>query len=148
MLIQKYSLQLVLDDEFDDIGSVSNSTRIYRLAQKIGLTNFPEEHVYVVFTDVKLEAIAVSEVSHGGMNTSEIDIRNIFKRAYLCNADGFIIIHNHPNGNLDPSNEDISFTNDMLAASKTLAFRFHDHIIVSPTGHMSMRNRFPRSFGE
>ena len=66
--------------------------------------------------------------------------REIVKRAVLLDAAAIILIHNHPSGTLQPSKGDISVTQDIVAALKTISVTVHDHLIVASTGHYSFRS--------
>lgn len=63
-----------------------------------------------------------------------IDAKTLFRRAVLFDACAVIILHNHPSGNLDPSEADLSTTRALIAAGKTMNIPLIDHIIVCPPG--------------
>lgn len=88
------------------------------------------ELVYVVSVDSKNKPIAIELISMGGVNSSIIDIGNIFKHALLANATGVIIAHNHPSGDVSPSMEDIRVTKRIEEAGKLLNLPLLDHVIV------------------
>lgn len=88
------------------------------------------ELVYVVSVDSKNKPIATELVSMGGVNSSIIDVGNIFKHALLSNAVGVIIAHNHPSGDVTPSVEDIRVTKRIEEAGKILNLPLLDHVIV------------------
>lgn len=88
------------------------------------------ELVYVVSVDSKNKPIATELISMGGVNSSIVDIGNIFKHALLANATGVIIAHNHPSGDVTPSVEDIRVTKRIEEAGKLLNLPLLDHVIV------------------
>lgn len=88
------------------------------------------ELVYVVSVDSKNKPIATELVSMGGVNSSIIDVGNIFKHALLSNAAGVIIAHNHPSGDVTPSLEDIRVTKKIEEAGKLLNLPLLDHVVV------------------
>lgn len=88
------------------------------------------ELVYVISVDSKNKPIATELVSMGGVNSSIIDVGNIFKHALLSNAAGVIIAHNHPSGDVTPSVEDIRVTKRIEEAGKLLNLPLLDHVIV------------------
>ena len=88
------------------------------------------ELVYVISVDSKNKPIAIELISMGGVNSSIIDIGNIFKHALLANATGVIIAHNHPSGDVSPSMEDIRVTKRIEEAGKLLNLPLLDHVIV------------------
>ena len=88
------------------------------------------ELVYVVSVDSRNKPIATELISMGGVNSSIIDVGNIFKHALLSNAAGVIIAHNHPSGDVSPSMEDIRVTKRIEEAGKLLNLPLLDHVIV------------------
>ena len=136
--VSKYSLELKEDESFKDVGVASDTYEMAKLCQRIGLATKPEEHVYVIMVDNQLNVIGVSEVSHGGVSESFVDVSNIFKRALLCNAKNIILAHNHPSGGLQPSNQDIGLTERVREAGKAIGVGLLDHLIVSGNRYRSM----------
>jgi DNA repair protein RadC len=77
------------------------------------------------------KVIAFEIVTKGILNASLVDVRSIFKGAIVSNCASLILAHNHPSGNPEPSNEDISITNTLIEAGKIIGIRIFDHIIVA-----------------
>lgn len=65
-----------------------------------------EEYVYVVGLTTKTQALGVFEISHGAVSASICNPREIFIRLLLCGASTFVMIHNHPSGDTNPSKAD------------------------------------------
>jgi DNA repair protein RadC len=84
----------------------------------------------------KFEAISV-----GSLNSSVVHPREIFKFAIENSSASIILIHNHPSGNLEPSNEDIAITKKLVEAGKILNIEVLDHIIVGGNSFTSMVER-------
>ncbi len=76
-------------------------------------------------------------VSEGGITGTVADPRIIFKRALEHDAVNLILCHNHPSGNLRPSNADEELTKKLSEAARHLDIHIMDHIIVSDEGHFS-----------
>ena len=76
--------------------------------------------------------LGVLILSKGGITGTFADIRLVFGTALKAAASGIIISHNHPSGNLKPSNVDLTLTEKMVDAGKLLDIRLLDHIIISP----------------
>lgn len=70
----------------------------------------------------------------GGINTSIVDPRILFKEALKCNSASIIICHNHPSGDPTPSKEDISLTTRLKECGKILGVTVVDHIIIGSNG--------------
>lgn len=82
-------------------------------------------------------------VSIGAVNECLAHPREIFKSAILANATSMLMIHNHPSGQLNPSNEDVVITDRMLKVGEILGIPVVDHVIVGGknTSYFSMRER-------
>ncbi len=83
------------------------------------------------------QVINMNICSVGTLNASLVSPREVFKSSILSNAGAFIAIHNHPSGNLDPSEEDKQLTKRLMECGRLLDIRLIDHIIVAAeTGEM------------
>jgi DNA repair protein RadC len=82
----------------------------------------------------------VKTMTEGTLTASLVDARAVFKFAVLEDAASIIVVHNHPSGKLDPSREDIQITKDLVQAGAFLDISVHDHLIVGPTGYLSLKN--------
>lgn len=80
----------------------------------------------------------IHEISHGDLSTTIVHPREVFKRAILNNAACIILCHNHPSGNLHPSEEDLHVTRHLKSAGELLGIFVVDHIILSESGHISL----------
>jgi DNA repair protein RadC len=78
--------------------------------------------------------IGVYEVSKGGMTSTVVDIRLILSVALKSAATGIILAHNHPSGNLQPSDADKKMTGRINEACKLMDIKLLDHLIFSPGG--------------
>jgi DNA repair protein RadC len=70
-------------------------------------------------------------ISVGNLNSSVVHPREVFKAAIDQRSASIILLHNHPSGNPDPSNEDISITKKMVESGKILDIPVFDHIIIA-----------------
>ena len=89
------------------------------------------EIVMLFLMDVRLRVIRREVLSIGNLNSSIMCPRELFKRAVLCNASSVIIVHNHPSGDTQPSDEDKKVTKHLKDAGKILNLPLTDHIIVT-----------------
>lgn len=76
------------------------------------------------------KVLGVNIVSIGGIDSTVVDPRKIFQVALLANASNLILCHNHPSGNMFPSEEDIRLTEKIKAAGVFLHIKVLDHLIV------------------
>jgi len=74
----------------------------------------------------------------GGDCSCVMDIKVIAQTALLSGASGIILAHNHPSGNINPSNEDIKITSQAKAALKLINIELLDHIILTDTTYCSL----------
>ena len=82
---------------------------------------------------IKWETISV-----GTLNSSVVHAREIFKAAIDNSSASIILLHNHPSGNAEPSNEDISITKRLAEAGKIIDFPIFDHIIIAGDKYTSL----------
>jgi DNA repair protein RadC len=87
-----------------------------------------------IFLNRQNNTIGWFKVSQGGLSGTVIDIRLILATALNCLASAIILCHNHPSGNLHPSEADISMTKKLQEASKLMDIQVLDHIILTETG--------------
>ncbi len=77
-------------------------------------------------------------ISSGGLTGTVADIRIMLKNAVLQNANKLIIAHNHPSGNLQPSNADKDLTRKLKEAAEFMDIKLLDHLIIAGTNYLSM----------
>lgn len=95
------------------------------------------EQFKVLLVNRANRAIGLLNVSTGTTVATVVDMKLIFIAAIKSNASGIIISHNHPSGNLTPSETDKALTTRVKQAGKLLEIQVLDHIIVTSEGHFS-----------
>lgn len=90
-----------------------------------------KEHVVAFYIDTQQKLIERRIISIGTLDSSLIHPRDVFEPALQLSAAGVVLAHNHPSGNLEPSNEDVVITNRLSDAGELLGIALIDHIIVS-----------------
>lgn len=88
------------------------------------------EKVMAVFVDMKNQVIKKEFIFEGSLNYSIIEPRDLIKRVLSIDAGGFFLLHNHPSGDITPSEDDIRVTKRLKDICSSLDIRFLDHIIV------------------
>lgn len=101
----------------------------------------PDEYVYIFVLDTKNRLTGFFEGSHGSSNCSLVPVREIMRNLLALDAISFIMVHNHPSGDPTPSQEDITATKNLAAASETVGVRFVDHIIVGDGSYYSFMEK-------
>jgi DNA repair protein RadC len=81
--------------------------------------------------------IAYMKLSQGGLKGTVVDIKMIIKVAIDLLAQGIVLCHNHPSGNLMPSKEDKKFTRQIKEASALFEIEIIDHIILTKDSYFS-----------
>ena len=84
------------------------------------------------------KVLGIYEHSKGGGSGTVIDCRNVMQSAVLSNAHGIILAHNHPGGQLKPSEADIRITEKLKAGGQFLGIAVLDHVILTSEGYYSM----------
>ncbi len=95
------------------------------------------EQFKVLYLNRGNRVLAINELSSGGLTGTVADPRLIFATALKINATAFIMAHNHPSGELSPSQADTSLTEKIKNAGKFLDIRLTDHIILSADTYYS-----------
>jgi DNA repair protein RadC len=82
--------------------------------------------------------ISTVKISQGGISGTVTDVRLILNAAVEKLASGIILAHNHPSGNLSPSDADLKITKKIKDASALLDLSLLDHLIISSQGYLSL----------
>jgi DNA repair protein RadC len=114
---------------------INNSKVVYD--EFYHLTDLNHEEFWVMLLKRNNEVIDKVRVSSGGVSGTVADSRLIFKAAIQRLASAIILVHNHPSGNLKPSQNDIDLTNKLKTSGKMLDIPVLDHVIVSDSGYYS-----------
>ncbi len=83
------------------------------------------------------KCLGITFISKGGISGTTADPKMIFQAALKANASSIIIAHNHPSGNLKPSDNDIKLTKSIKNAGATLELPVIDHLILSNDAYFS-----------
>jgi DNA repair protein RadC len=77
-------------------------------------------------------------ISEGTLDASIVHPRDVFREALLESAAGVILLHNHPSGNPNPSEEDIRITKQLVEAGRVMGIKVYDHIILAGEDYRSL----------
>ena len=100
-------------------------------------SELPEEHFYVIAFNGARRVSGVFDVTHGTLMNSLVHPREVFARAILSGAASIIIVHNHPSGVLDISEQDREVTRRIKQAGELLGIRLDDHLILGSGNFVS-----------
>lgn len=99
------------------------------------------EVLSVLCLDAQNVPVSFSVVSIGNLNITRTRPVDLLKVAILSNALSMILIHNHPSGRLEPSDEDVEFTREIARAGELMGVELYDHVVVTDRGYTSLRKR-------
>lgn len=100
-----------------------------------------KEHFKIAILDTKNQILGIENISVGTLNASIVHPRDVFKIAIKRNANSIILIHNHPSGDVTPSNEDISITNRLVDGGNLVGIKVLDHIIIGDNKYLSFKEK-------
>jgi DNA repair protein RadC len=118
---------------------LSHSSAAYKYLKPY-LTGLQQEEFWIILLTRKSELIKHLQISIGGVTSTIADPKIIYKHALEHLASGIIVCHNHPSGNLNPSNADKMLTSKLQSAAELLDISFMDHIIFTDNGYYSFRD--------
>ncbi len=125
--------------EGDERARITRPREAWRLTRELG--HAKKEHLIGLYLDAQNGLIHRETISVGSLNTTRTHPREILYPAIAHLALGFILVHNHPSGSLDPSDEDVAFTRAVHRAAETIGIELYDHLIVAGGGFTSLRER-------
>ena len=99
------------------------------------------EHFVVLLLNARHELERRETVSIGSLNASIVHPREVFLPAILHSAASVVLVHNHPSGDPEPSEEDLSITRRLLEVGELVGIGVLDHVIVAARGTVSFRAR-------
>lgn len=123
----------------EDMPKISGSRDVMTYAREIWEPYTLEifECFYVFFLNRGNRVCGWSQISKGGTAGTVADPKLIFRRALACGASGMILAHNHPSGNLTPSQADIDLTKKIKQGGQLLEIQVLDHMILTPSNYFS-----------
>jgi DNA repair protein RadC len=131
-IYERYAKEKISDSDILD-----SPEKIFEyLREKIGKKE--KEYFIIMFFDTRNRLI-IDEVSVGTLNASLVHPREVFTKAIKNKASYVVVAHNHPSGDIEPSEEDINTTKRLIEAGKLLGINLVDHIIVSKNDYKSLR---------
>lgn len=96
-----------------------------------------KEYFYVLLLNRANKILGYYQVSSGGISGTVVDQRIVFQAAIKANASAMILAHNHPSGQLTPSQADIDLTKKMKAAGEIMDIPVLDHLIMTEESYYS-----------
>jgi len=97
------------------------------------------ERVRILHLNSRNMLIRDDLMSEGTVDQAAIHVREVIRRAMDLGSTALIVVHNHPSGAPQPSQQDIAITRQIADAGKRMGITVHDHIIIGSEGHVSLR---------
>jgi len=119
-------------------GTVTSSQFVGKLLME-ELKGLQQELVVGLFLNTKNEIIKKETIFKGSLNSSVAHPREIFKAAIKYSSARIIIAHNHPSGNPEPSEADLTFTKRMKEAGEIVGIELLDHFIIGEDDYISLK---------
>ncbi|MDW8849344.1 DNA repair protein RadC [Flavobacterium sp. MMLR14_040] len=124
------------EDALQFKNKITSSKVVFEIMQPI-IGELPHEEFWVLFLNNSNKVISKSQLSKGGITGTIVDVRLVFKLALESGATGLILCHNHPSGNLNPSDADKEITMKLKLAGDSLDVKVLDHLIITETKYYS-----------
>lgn len=100
-----------------------------------------KEHFVALYLDSQHGLLSIHDISVGTLTEALVHPREVFEPAIRQLAAYIILVHNHPSGNLEPSDADILLTHRLISAGRITGIEVLDHIIISSEGHASFKEK-------
>lgn len=98
-----------------------------------------QEVIKTILLDTRNQIMKIVTNAIGGLNSSMIEIREIFKEPIKASAAKIVLVHNHPSGDVTPSPDDIKFTKKIINAGEIFGIEIIDHIIIGDGKFSSLK---------
>ncbi len=120
----------------DPISAPDTAASIFRAV--LATLDADQEHFLAVGLDAKLHATAYKVIASGGIASTQVDPRVLFRWALLAGAVGLITAHNHPSGDPTPSHDDIVLARQHRDAGRMLGIDVLDSLVIGATAYTSL----------
>ncbi|MBK7138325.1 MAG: DNA repair protein RadC [Bacteroidetes bacterium] len=101
------------------------------------LADLNHEEFWVIYLDIRGKILSIKNISSGGLTQTLCDLKIIFNHALKLFSPSIVLFHNHPSGNLKPSEQDIKLTKKIRSAGEILDIKILDHIIIGIEDYFS-----------
>jgi DNA repair protein RadC len=122
--------------EVEYVPQIRNSKDVADIFQPL-LSDLLHEEFWILFLNRSNKVINRMKLSQGGISGTVTDVRIVMKKAIECLASGIIVCHNHPSGNLNPSESDSKITQKIKEAGNLMDIQLLDHLIISDKDYYS-----------
>jgi DNA repair protein RadC len=99
-----------------------------------------KEHFLAIYLDARNVPVHEETISIGSLNANIVHPREVFKPAIAHSAAAVILVHNHPSGDVSPSQEDLQLTARLVEAGRLIGIEVLDHVIIAERRFLSFRS--------
>ena len=111
------------------------------IAQAVYMRDKTREHLMTIYLNARNEMIFKKPMFIGTLNANLVHPREIFQEALKQNAASVILVHNHPSGDAEPSQDDLEITKRILEAGKIMGIDVLDHVIITKNKVFSFKEK-------
>ncbi|MDO5732343.1 MAG: DNA repair protein RadC [Eubacteriales bacterium] len=103
------------------------------------LQDLEHEEIHILYLDVRARLIRRQRLSRGGLGECRVDLRQLCREALRANASAAVLLHNHPSGDVSPSESDRIATREVEKALKSIGIELFDHLVLARESYYSFR---------
>ncbi|WP_417201432.1 RadC family protein [Bizionia sp.] len=119
---------------------IKSSSDVFTILQPL-LNELQHEEFWVLYLNNSNRVVAKEQLSKGGLTSTMVDVRLLFKKALELFAVAIIVAHNHPSGKLKPSNSDLLLTQKIKDSGALLEIKLLDHLIITQKDYFSFADQ-------
>jgi DNA repair protein RadC len=106
-----------------------------------GLASRRVEEFAVLLLNARHEVMRRVMISRGSLNASIVHPREVLRPAIVASAASIVLVHNHPSGDPEPSEEDLAITRRLVQVGEIHGIAVLDHVVIAKGGFISLRSR-------
>ncbi len=118
---------------------LNTPSKVYKFFK--GLQYEAKERFFNIALDSRMRVVGVDEVGRGSPNATNVQISEVFRFLFLCNSLSFILVHNHPSGEVNPSREDVMLTEGIKNIADRMGMELVDHVIIGYKKYLSFKDK-------
>ncbi|MDR3241364.1 MAG: JAB domain-containing protein [Lactobacillaceae bacterium] len=113
---------------------------------RLQLINRPQEECWALYLNSQMEAVGEACIAKGSLVSVVIHPRDVFRNAVALNAYSVLLLHNHPSGNILPSQADMQVARQLVVCGQFMQIHLQDFMIVTRKGYYSFveQDKLPR----
>lgn len=119
-----------------ELKKISTSRSVFEIMQPI-IGELQHEEFWILYLNNPKKILGKVQLSKGGISTAMVDVRLVFRPALEMGATALVLCHNHPSGDLTPSDSDKKTTRKLKLAGENLDIIVLDHLIITETKYYS-----------